>query len=86
MTALVGVLTEWAFLFIWVTLMILSHVMHDIFIKLMVVPVSVVLGAYIMGLGNTAINKGFGIVIIIIGVYFLLDSGADFLRNRNKGR
>ena len=52
----------------------------------MVVPVSVVLGAYVMGLGNTAINKGFGIVIIIIGVYFLLDSGADFLRNRNKGR
>jgi len=51
MTALVGVLTEWAFLFIWVTLMILSHVMHDIFIKLMVVPVSVVLGAYVMDWG-----------------------------------
>jgi predicted RND superfamily exporter protein len=84
MTALVGVLTEWAFIFIWVALMILSHVMRDIFIKLMVVPVSVVLGTYLMGLGNTAINKAFGIVIIIIGVYFLFDTGMDFLRNRKE--
>ena len=85
MTALVSVLTEWAFIFIWVILMILSHVMRDIFIKLMVVPVSVVLGTYWMGLGNTAIYKAFGIVIIIIGVYFLFDTGMDFLRNR-KGK
>ena len=40
------------FIVIWALLMILSHVMHDIFIKLMVVPVSVVLGIYVMGLGT----------------------------------
>ena len=86
MTALVGVLTEWVFIFTWAILMILSHVMRDIFIKLMVVPVSVILGIYLMGLGDTAVYKVYGIVIIVIGVYFLYDAGFDFLRNRQKGR
>jgi hypothetical protein len=86
MTALVGVLTEWAFIFIWAILMILSHVMRDIFVKLMVVPMSVILGIYLMGLGDAAVYKVYGIVIIVIGVYFLYDAGFDFLRNRQKGR
>ena len=86
MTALVGVLTEWVFIFTWAILMILSHVMRDIFIKLMVVPVSVILGIYLMGLGDAAVYKVYGIVIIVIGVYFLYDAGFDFLRNRQKGR
>jgi hypothetical protein len=84
MTALVGVLTEWAFIFIWLALIVLSHVMRDIFIKLMVVPASVVLGTYLIGLSKTTINMAFGIVIIIIGVYFLFDTGMDFLRNRRE--
>ena len=70
------------FIVIWALLMIFSHIMRDIFIKLMVVPVSVILGIYLMGLGNTAIFKVFGTVVIVIGVYFLYDAGADFLRNR----
>jgi putative Mn2+ efflux pump MntP len=64
--------------------MVLSHVMRDIFIKLMVVPASVVLGTYLIGLSKTTINMAFGIVIIIIGVYFLFDTGMDFLRNRRE--
>ena len=70
------------FIVIWALLMVFSHIMKDIFIKLMVVPASVILGIYLMGLDDMAINKVFGTVVIVIGVYFLYDAGADFLRNR----
>ena len=80
MTALVGVL-RWAFIFIWVTLMILSHVMRNLY-QTHGRAGERNTGYLTDGIGQYVIFKSLGTGIIIIGVYFLFDTGMDFLRNR----